>query len=502
MSLDENALKEMEEKFSTLPPEAAKEAMQLMSQFQDAKKNENARKFFMSFVESVWPSFIEGRHHKVMAESFEKIAKGEIKRLIVNMPPRHTKSEFASYLLPAWFLGKYPEKKIIQTAHTAELATGFGRKVRNLFQDDSFQKIFPDVNLRSDSKAAGRWNTNKGGDYFSIGVGGAVTGKGADLLIIDDPHSEQDAQAGAYNPEVFDRVYEWYTSGPRQRLQPGGAICIVMTRWHKRDLTGQILKSSIQREGADDWEVIQFPALMPSGHPLWPEFWSEKELFSLKNELPIPKWQAQYQQDPTSEEGAIVKREWWQKWEKEYPPECQFIIQSWDTAFLKTQRSDYSACTTWGVFLNEETNNYELILLDAYQERLEFPELKKVAYEYYEQWQPDAFIVEAKATGIPLIFELRAMGIPVSEFTPSRGNDKIARVNAVADIFASEVVWCPETKWAEEVVEQFAAFPSGDHDDLVDCSTQAIMRFRQGGFIRASSDEEDEPYYPRQANYY
>ena len=500
MDLDKLSL--MKEKFSSLPPDKAKEFLHLTSEIKDAKNCEDSRKSFMSFVGTVWPSFIEGRHHKVMAESFEKIANGEIKRLIINMPPRHTKSEFASYLLPAWFLGKYPGKKIIQTAHTAELATGFGRKVRNLFQDEIFKKIFPNVSLRSDSKAAGRWNTNKGGDYFSIGVGGAVTGKGADLLIIDDPHSEQDAQAGAYNPEVFDRVYEWYTSGPRQRLQPGGAICIVMTRWHKRDLTGQILKSAIQRSGADEWEIIQFPALMPSGSPLWPEFWSEKELMALKNELPIPKWQAQYQQDPTSEEGAIIKREWWQRWEKENPPPCQFIIQSWDTAFLKTQRSDFSACTTWGVFLNEETNNYELILLDAYQERLEFPELKKIAYEYYQQWEPDAFIVEAKATGIPLIFELRAMGIPVSEFTPSRGNDKISRVNAVSDIFASGVVWCPETKWAEEVVEQFAAFPSGDHDDLVDCSTQAIMRFRQGGFIRASSDEEDEPFYPKEYNYY
>jgi hypothetical protein len=246
-----------------------------------------------------------------MGEAFERVAKGELKRLIVNMPPRHTKSEFASYLLPAWFLGQYPEKKVIQTAHTAELATGFGRKVRNLFQDESFKDIFPNVSLRADSKAAGRWNTNMGGDYFSIGVGGAVTGKGADLLIIDDPHSEQDAQSGAYNAEVFDRVYEWYTSGPRQRLQPGGAIVIVMTRWHQRDLTGQILKASIERHGSDEWELIELPAIMPSGNALWPEFWQIEELETLKNELPVSKWSAQYQQDPTSEQGAIIKREWW-----------------------------------------------------------------------------------------------------------------------------------------------------------------------------------------------
>jgi len=498
----ENLIEDYKKAVQNASPQQREKIFDLLDEIKRLESKKQSSKSFMHFVKNVWPSFIEGRHHKIMGESFEKIANGELKRLIINMPPRHTKSEFASYLLPAWFLGKYPEKKIIQTAHTAELATGFGRKVRNLFQDDVFTNVFPNVSLRSDSKAAGRWNTNKGGDYFSIGVGGAVTGKGADLLIIDDPHSEQEAQVGAYNPEVFDKVFEWYTSGPRQRLQPGGAICIVMTRWHKRDLTGQILKSSIQRKGSDEWEIIEFPALMPSGRPLWPEFWSEKELVTLKNELPIPKWQAQYQQDPTSEEGAIIKREWWQIWKKQDPPLCDFIIQSWDTAFLKTQRSDFSACTTWGVFLNEETNNQELILLDAYQERLEFPDLKRIAFEYYQQWQPDAFIVEAKATGIPLIFELRQMGIPVSEFTPSRGNDKISRVNAVSDLFSSGIIWCPETKWAEEVVEQFASFPSGDHDDLVDCTTQAIMRFRQGGFVRAKSDEEEEQYYPREASYY
>tara|TARA_R100000458_G_scaffold59380_1_gene69798 strand:- start:1047 stop:2534 length:1488 start_codon:yes stop_codon:yes gene_type:complete len=479
--------------------------MELMGLFDALKKaedRENSQKSFMDFVKSVWPAFIEGRHHKVMGEAFEEVANGDVKRLIVNMPPRHTKSEFASYLLPAWFLGRFPEKKVIQTAHTAELATGFGRKVRNLFQDEAFNNIFPDVTLRSDSKAAGRWNTNKGGDYFSIGVGGAVTGKGADLLIIDDPHSEQEAQQGAYNADVFDRVYEWYTSGPRQRLQPGGSIVIVMTRWHQRDLTGQILKSSIERHGADEWKIIEFPAIMPSGKALWPEFWSIEELETLRNELPVSKWSAQYQQDPTSEEGAIIKREWWRRWDGETPPPCEFVIQSWDTAFLKTQRSDFSACTTWGVFFNEEENAFNVILLNAFQDRMEFPELKEKAHKHYHEWEPDAFIVEGKATGMPLIFELRQMGIPVTDFTPSRGNDKIARVNAVADLFASGVVYAPQTRWAEEVIEQFASFPSGSHDDLVDSSTQALLRFRQGGFIRAVSDEPDEEYYRDTVEYY
>ena len=249
-----------------LPLEEQKEILALLEEYEKAERREASRETFMGFTKDVWPAFIEGRHHKIMAEAFERVASGELKRLIINMPPRHTKSEFASYLLPAWFLGQYPEKKIIQTAHTAELSVGFGRKVRNLVDSDDYKTIFPKVSLRADSKAAGRWSTSQGGEYFAIGVGGAVTGKGADLLIIDDPHSEQEGQS--IDPSVFDKVYEWYTSGPRQRLQPGGAIVVVMTRWHKRDLTGQIIKSSVQREGVDEWEVIEFPAIMPSGAPL------------------------------------------------------------------------------------------------------------------------------------------------------------------------------------------------------------------------------------------
>ncbi len=492
------------DKIKQLPVSEQKRFLSLLEEYEQSKNRKECGDNFLPFVKHIWSAFIEGYHHTKMADAFDRVAKGDLKRLIINMPPRHTKSEFASYLLPAWYLGKYPEKKIIQIAHTAELAVGFGRKVRNLVGSEDFKSVFPDVALQSDSKAAGRWNTNKGGEYFAIGVGGAVTGKGADVLIIDDPHSEQEGQSG--DPSVFDRVYEYYTSGPRQRLQPGGSIVIVMTRWHKRDLTGQIIKAQENRAGVDDWEVIEFPAILPSGKSLWQEFWDIKELEKLKAELPVAKWSAQYQQDPTSEEGAIVKREWWQDWEYESPPQCEFIIQSWDTAFLKTQRADYSACTTWGVFYKEDEGTGivqpNIILLDAFKERMEFPELKRKAFDHWKEWQPDAFIVEGKAAGMPLIFELRSMGIPVSEYTPSRGNDKIARVNAVADLFASGIVWAPEKRFSEEVIEEFAAFPSGEHDDLVDASTQALLRFRQGGFVPLYSDEEDEEFVGTRADYY
>ena len=471
----------------------------------NSMKREKAQTNFMAFVQEMWPGFINGAHHKVMAQKFEDIANGKLKRLIINMPPRHTKSEFGSYMLPAWFLGRDPTKKIIQCSNTAELAVGFGRKVRNLVGSEQYAKIFPNVNLRSDSKAAGRWSTNANGEYFAIGVGGTVTGKGADLLIIDDPHSEQEAAIASTNPEVYDKVYEWYSSGPRQRLQPGGAIIVIMTRWSKKDLTGRILKSAIEKDG-DEWETIDFPAILPSGKALWPQFWDIKELEVLKEELPVSKWNAQYQQQPTSEEGALIKRDWWKVWDNENPPQCTYLIQSWDTAFTKNERSDYSACTTWGVFyLNEDEMQPNVILLDAYKARLEFPELKEKAFNMYKEWTPDSFIVEAKASGLPLIGELRRMGIPVSEFTPTRGNDKIARLNSVTDLFASGKVWAPPRRWADEVIEEMASFPNSDHDDLVDSSTQALIRFRQGGFLRLQSDEPDEIQYfksKRNAGYY
>ena len=792
----------MLEKFLASLSEGDRENIELIAEeYKASLLREGGQKNFMAFVKAMWPNFILGRHHALMAKKFEEIAAGKTKRLIINMPPRHTKSEFASYLLPAWYLGKFPNKKIIQCSNTAELAVGFGRKVRNLVDGETYANVFPNVALRSDSKAAGRWSTNANGEYFAIGVGGTVTGKGADLLIIDDPHSEQEAALAANDPTIYDKVHEWFTSGPRQRLQPGGSIVIVMcmtgdtnvlmadgtstqlknirtgdmvatfdkgrlgnskvnnwrssgidsiytvqtqsgkilranerhpflvmnegvlewtrlrdlksgmllvamkdaivqqghkqsqtsvplakqkqvitkktqthpinllgimesglvnnvnvvsqslqkdyaahaivnkksiqkplskqekvesnidtglllssikkwwinvitavmyagnilhqkiqertgtesyvlttattqekledcfattatsqldtgkhqaylkelhrisdftidpivsiipsgkeevfdveidrtenfiangiishnTRWGKRDLTGRVLQSMIERDG-DEWEVIELPALMPNDKPLWPEFWPLEELLKLRNELPLAKWQAQYQQDPTSEEGALVKREWWKVWEGERPPPCEFIIQSWDTAFTKNERSDYSACTTWGVFyINENPNDANIILLDALKERLEFPELKKRAMDMYTEWEPDACVVEAKASGAPLVFELRRMGIPVQEYTPTRGNDKISRVNSVADMFASGKVWAPRKRWAEEVIEELAAFPNSDHDDLVDSTTQALIRFRKGGFIRLDTDEEEDIKYfksKRKAAYY
>jgi len=451
------------------------------------QRQENLQNSFLGFVKEVWPDFVQGYHHKIYAEKLDRVAKGELKRLIVNMPPRHTKSEFASHLFPAFFMGRHPKAKLIQTTHTGELSIRFGRKTKNLLESDEYAKVFPGVHLAADSKAAGRWESNHGGEYFAAGVGGAITGRGADLLIIDDPHSEQDA----LSPTVLDSHYEWYTSGPRQRLQPGGSIVLVMTRWSVKDLTGKLLEAQAKDELTDQWEVVEFPAIL-NDKPMWGNFWDMDGLNKVKASIPLTKWQAQWMQAPTSEEGAIIKREWWRTWEDEDIPKLQYVIQSYDTAYSKKETADYSAITTWGVFEPEEDSKPNLILLDAKRGRWNFPELKKKAMEEYKYWEPEAVLIEAKASGLPLTHELQKSGIPVINYTPSRGNDKHSRVNSVAPLFESGAIWAPNKKFAEEVIEECAAFPFGDNDDYVDSTTQALMRYRQGYFVSLDDDFEDE----------
>jgi len=491
--MQKNILKNLE----GLTPDESTQLLELERSVALDEARPNITNNFLSFVKYVWPGFIEGSHHKIINKKFNDLAEGKIKRLIINMPPRHTKSEFASYLLPAWMIGKDPKLKIIQATHTADLAIDFGRKTKNLVDDPRYRELFT-TRLQEDSQAAGKWKTEQGGEYFAAGVGGAITGRGANLLIIDDPHKEQDVRADG---KAFEKAINWYTSGPRQRLQPGGSIVIVMTRWSTKDVTGQLLKAQSE-EGSDQWELVELPALLPDGKPVWPEFWTSEELLKTKASIPVSNWNAQYMQSPTGEEGALIKRDWWRNWEKKYPPKTDYIIQSYDTAFTKGTKADYSAITTWGVFETEE-NGQNIILLDAFKDRYEFPELRRVAYQQYLDWRPDMVIIEAKASGLPLTHELRQMDIPVINFTPSRGNDKHVRVNSVAPLFESGKIWAPmHEHFAQEVVEECAAFPYGEHDDYVDSTTQAIMRIRQGGMVRHPEDYKEEPVVKGEIKYY
>ena len=467
---------------------AEEQELKLELRLAQLERNEACQENFLHFVRRMWPDFITGRHHKIIAEKLERVAKGELKRLIINMAPRHTKSEFASFLFPAWMMGRNPSMKIIQATHTTELAVNFGRKTKNLIDNEEYKEVFPDVKLAADSKASGRWDTSSGGMYYAVGVGSNLAGRGGDLVVIDDPHSEQTAMSA----KGFDDAWDWYTGGPRQRLQPGGSIVLVQTRWSEKDMTGQLIRAMAKDPLADQWEIVELPAIFEDGKPCWPEFWSLEDLTAVRASIPPSKWNAQYQQNPTGEENAIIPREWWNKWEPEQVPQLQYVIQSYDTAFSKRETSDFSAITTWGVFYPVEGEGPNLILLDSKKGRWDFPELKEIALERYGFWEPDSVIVEAKASGMPLTQEMRQTGIPVINFTPSRGNDKVSRVHAVSPLFEAGMVWAPDKSFAEELIEEVAAFPNGEYDDLVDSMTQALMRYRQGNFVQLPSDDWEE----------
>ena len=495
---------------SKLSMEEKLEALELLSKSEEHKKRSAARTDLIEFAKAVYPGFKVGPHHRKLAKIFGDVISGKKKRVIINIAPRMGKSEFSSYLFPAFFLGNFPEKKIIMGTHTAGLSEDFGRRVRNLIDDDEYKQLFPSTQIAEDQKAAGKWSTSAGGQYYAAGVGGALAGRGADLFVIDDPHSEQDVKINSRL--AFDTAWSWFQTGPLQRLMPGGAIIIIMTRWSKLDLTGRLLDYQTNNPDSDQWEVVELPAILnedtENEKSLWPEQWPLEALKQKKMALDPQYWNAQYMQNPVSNNAAIVSRSAWQIWESDEPPRCDYIIQSWDTAYEVKTTSDYSACTTWGIFYKDDERTGQsranVILLDAFKDRMPFPELKQVALKHYKEWQPDAFIVEKKAAGAPLIQELRSMGIPVQETNPSRGNDKIVRLNAVSDLFASGMVWAPDTRWAREVIEEVASFPNGENDDFVDTTSQALLRFRQGGFIPLESDEPDEPRYFRRraAAYY
>jgi len=484
-------------------PEEVQEIDKLVDELGKRKYAKAVYDDLIAFCKHMQRDYIVGKHHRMLANMLMDIEQGKKDRICVNIPPRHGKSQLVSIFFPAWFLGRNPNKKVMMVSHTTDLAVDFGRKVRNLISTDEYQAIFPTVQLASDSKSAGRWNTNSGGEYYACGIGSSIAGRGADLLLVDDPHSEQDVINGNFG--VFEKAYEWFTYGARTRLMPGGRVAIIQTRWHMDDLTGRVTKDMGQNEKADQYEVVEFPAILDTINkktkkseqkPLWPEFFDLEALLRTKASMPVFQWSAQYQQEPTAEEAALVKREWWNMWTKEEPPSCEYIIMSLDAAAEKHNRADFTALTTWGVFLNEEIDSFNIILLNSIKKRMEFPELKEMAMAEYAEWEPDAFIVEKKSSGTALYQEMRRMGLPVQEYTPHRGSgDKLARLNSVSDIVASGLCWVPETRWAEEVIEEIAGFPFMSHDDLVDSTVMALMRFRQGGFIRLPSDEPEETVY-------
>jgi predicted phage terminase large subunit-like protein len=498
----------VEKLVKSMPHAEAAELLAMFDELEERKSVQAAQNDFLAFIAAVDKSYKFGAHLKRLGSLLMDVEENIKNRIAVSMAPRMGKSQMISIYYPAWYLGRHPDHKVIVASHTADLAVVMARKVRNLIQSAEYARIFPGTKIASDAKAAAQWNTTAGGEYFAIGVGGALAGRGAHLIIADDPLSEQDIKAG--NTNSLDNAYEWFSAGLRTRLMPDGKICVLHTRWHQRDLIGRLLKDSAMNEGGDNYEAFEFPAILNEGtadeKSIWPEQWTLESLQQTRASMHHIMWQwyAQYQQNPTAAEAAIIKRDWIKWWTGETPPQIDFTVQAFDTALTTKQRSDFSVCHTWGVWHNEEDGTQNVILLNKVKGKYEFPELKAMAHEQYADWEPDSVIVEAKASGQPLIDEMRRSGIFVQDFSPGKGQDKIARLNAVADMFASGHVWFPETSWAAQTVEEILAFPAGEHDDEVDTMTLALMRVRKGGLLRLTTDREDNQDFqrPNRAAYY
>ena len=471
------------------------------------------------FTKSSWPTIEPGRdfhdnwHIDAISEHLQAVVEGDIKRLIINIPPRHMKSISVAVALPAWTWTIQPEKRFLFASYASSLSVRDSVKCRRLISSPWYQHHFGDkFDLTGDQNQKQRFENDKTGMRIATSVDGALTGEGGDIIVIDDPHNVREAESSA----VREGVLDWWDQAMQTRLNDPktGAFVIIMQRVHENDLTGHILANE-----HDDWDHLCLPARYEIGHPsetksslsftdprtkegelLWPERIDEQTLANLERSLGTYAAAGQLQQRPMPKGGGILRAEWWVPWESDDLPEIEYVMQSYDTAFSTKEKSSYSARTTWGVF--RKNGQINVIVIEMWYDRVTYPELRTLAQEAYEEWQPDAVMIEKKASGQSLLQDLRMAGVPVIEYNPDR--DKEARAHASSALLEDGRIYFPANKkWAKDLIDICAAFPAGDNDDIVDTCTQAWLRLRKGWFISHSTDyEDDEPTETRRITLY
>jgi len=416
-------------------------------------------------------------HIILLANLLESVARGEVLRLIVEMPPRHSKSIHVSELFPAWLLGHNPDLRIINASYASGLATAFSRRVRNTIETDQYRELFPGTRLAKDSRSAVAWDLEgRHGGLIAAGVGSGITGHGADVLIIDDPVKDR---ASAESETIREATWDWYTSTARTRVHPGGAIIICQTRWHYDDLAGKLLAGKDEDdEFGDEWQEVKFPAIAETsdalgrkvGEPLWEDRYPISELMAIKSAIGTRDWTALYQQSPTDEEGAIFPLQWWKYYD---PKEMVFssrtsTYQFWDTAFKEGEGADYSVCATWTV-----GHDGLVYGRDWWKGQPQFPELKRMVQVQYDAYKPDAIYIEDAASGQSLIQELKRSNLPIRTFKADRSKE--ARAHAITPYIENGRVLLPEGhSFMAQFLEEHSRFPNAAHDDIVDTTTMAL----------------------------
>jgi predicted phage terminase large subunit-like protein len=471
------------------------------------------RRSLKEFTKGCWPTiepasnFVDNWHIDAISDHLQAVVEGDIKRLIINIPPRHMKSISVAVALPAWTWTVQPAKKFLFASYASSLSIRDSVKCRRLVESPWYKEHFGEMfKLTGDQNQKQRFENDKTGQRIATSVDGALTGEGGDIIVIDDPHNVREADSST----VRQGVLEWWDQAMQSRLNDPktGAFVIIMQRVHENDLTGHILANE-----HEDWDHLCLPARYEVGHPtpvrsslyftdprteenelLWPERVDDNTLSNLEKSLGSYASAGQLQQRPMPKGGGILRAEWWVPWEKESLPDIEYVIQSWDTAFSTKEKSSYSARTTWGVFKKDGQIN--AIVLDMWYDRVTYPELRRIAQESYYEYEPDAVLIEKKASGQSLLQDLRMAGIPVLEYSPDR--DKEARAHASSALLEDGRIYFPANKkWANNLIDICAAFPAGDNDDIVDTCTQAWLRLRKGWFVTHSEDYEDDEQEPK-----
>lgn len=432
---------------------------------------------FVPFVLDLTPA----RHHRYFCEALDRVTQKKCQRLIISAPPGSAKSTYSSLAFPAHFMGNRPGCNVVTASHTADFSEQWGRKVRNLISTRECRDIFENMRISEDSRAAGQWSLNTGGEYFAVGVGGSVTGRRADLALIDDPFK---GRADADSATRRDVVWDWFRADLYTRLKPGGAIVIIATRWHEDDLIGRILRQ--MKDGGEQWEYLAFPALCVNpetdimgrkeGEALWPEWQSREALLHIRDTgVGAREFRCLYQQDPVPGEGNVVNREWFIPYRK--APEGLKIIQSWDTGTSTRERSAPSVCITAGV-----SPGLDVYILDVWRKNVEFTELLAAANDLAKKFAAKAVLIEDRGNGSSLIQTMRRFStFPIMAINPQNYGDKEFRFDLVTPMIQSGKVFVPENSaFAEDYLYELLAFPDGTYRDQVDATSQLLNWLQRG----------------------